>query len=85
VDQFQLGTSVGAEGLLEGDLLFFRTVGEPATSTMPLSSTLAPTHVAIAIGGDRFVHAPSSTGSVRVERLDARYWSARYLGARRVR
>ena len=28
-------------------------------------------HVAIAIGGDEFVHAPSSTGVVRVERLSS--------------
>ena len=43
-----------------------------------------PTHVGIAIGGDQFVHAPSSTGVVRVERLSASYWSSRYLGARRI-
>lgn len=70
-DQFRLGKPVNAEQLEAGDLLFFTTVGP------------GPTHVAIAIGGDQFVHAPSSTGVVRVERLSARYWSARYLGARR--
>jgi cell wall-associated NlpC family hydrolase len=40
--------------------------------------------VGIAIGGDQFVHAPSSTGVVRVERLSTSYWSTRYLGARRI-
>jgi cell wall-associated NlpC family hydrolase len=71
-DQFQLGKQVKTEELEAGDLLFFTTVGPGAT------------HVAIAIGGDQFVHAPSSTGVVRVERLSARYWAARYLGARRI-
>lgn len=55
-----------------GDLVFFAT-----------SSTRA-SHVAIALGSGRFVHAPSSRGVVRIERLDAAYWARRYLGARRV-
>jgi cell wall-associated NlpC family hydrolase len=70
-DQFESGSVVKGE-LLAGDLLFFTTVAPGAT------------HVAIAIGGDQFIHAPSSTGVVRVERLSTSYWSARYLGARRV-
>ena len=71
-EQFEQGKSVkGGEELAAGDLLFFTTVAPGAT------------HVGIAIGGDQFVHAPSSTGVVRVERLSASYWSARYLGARR--
>ena len=71
-DQFQEGDSVKAGDLAAGDLLFFRTTAS------------GPTHVGIAIGGDQFVHAPSSTGVVRVERLSADYWSSRYLGARRI-
>jgi peptidoglycan DL-endopeptidase CwlO len=71
-EQFEQGKSVkGGEEPAPGDLLFFTTVAPGAT------------HVGIAIGGDQFVHAPSSTGVVRVERLSASYWSARYLGARR--
>jgi cell wall-associated NlpC family hydrolase len=70
-DQFEQGVSVRDSEVAPGDLLFFSTVAP------------GPTHVAIAIGGDQFVHAPSSTGVVRVERLSAKYWSARYLGARR--
>jgi hypothetical protein len=71
-DQFQEGNSVKDSELAAGDLLFFTTVAPGAT------------HVGIAIGGDQFVHAPSSTGVVRVERLSTSYWSARYLGARRI-
>jgi len=71
-DQFEEGKSVKANDLTAGDLLFFTTVAP------------GPTHVGIAIGGDQFVHAPSSTGVVRVERLSSTYWSTRYLGARRI-
>src|SRR5947209_2215009 len=71
-DQFRLGSSVSSDQLVAGDLLFFATT-DPGAS-----------HVAIAIGGDEFIHAPSSTGVVRVERLRSTYWSARFLGARRV-
>ena len=56
-----------------GDLLFFATQGASAS------------HVGMAIGGDEFVHAPSSRGEVRVERLSAPYWAARFVGARRMR
>jgi len=74
-DQFQLGKSVKTGELAAGDLLFFTTIA---------TSAPGPTHVGIAVGADQFVHAPSSTGVVRVERLSANYWSTRYLGARRV-
>jgi cell wall-associated NlpC family hydrolase len=73
--QFQQGKSIKGGKLTAGDLLFFKTAAV---------STPGPTHVAIAIGDDQFVHAPSSTGVVRVERLSATYWKTRYLGARRV-
>jgi cell wall-associated NlpC family hydrolase len=71
-DQFEIGTVVSLEDVMPGDLLFFTTVAPGAS------------HVAIAIGGGAFVHAPSSTGVVRVERLATRYWATRYLGARRI-
>jgi len=31
------------------------------------------------------VHAPSSAGQVRVERLESTYWAPRFLEARRLR
>jgi cell wall-associated NlpC family hydrolase len=71
-EQYRWGTPVPADQLAPGDLVFFTTT-DPGAS-----------HVAIVIGGDQFVHAPSSTGVVRVERLTAGYWSQRYLGARRI-
>jgi cell wall-associated NlpC family hydrolase len=71
-EQFRAGHDVPASQVEAGDLVFFTTVAPGAS------------HVGIALGGDAFVHAPSSTGEVRVERLNAPYWSTRFVGARRV-
>lgn len=67
----QFGTTTAVDATWPADLLFF-------TTTAP-----GPTHVAISLGDGRFVHAPSSRGVVRVERLDARYWRERFIGIRR--
>ena len=71
-DQFSAGQAVPPDQIAPGDLMFFTTVAPGAS------------HVGISLGGDEFVHAPSSTGVVRVERLSAPYWSQRFLGARRI-
>ena len=70
--QFEIGAGVEPARLLPGDLVFFSTVAPGAS------------HVGIAVGGDQFVHAPSSSGVVRVESLNSQYWSTRFIGARRV-
>jgi len=72
-EQYRQGRPVDPRELAPGDLVFFTTTEAGAS------------HVAIAVGGDEFIHAPSSTGVVRVERLSAAYWSQRYLGARTMR
>jgi cell wall-associated NlpC family hydrolase len=69
-EQFLTGQPVG--DIQPGDLVFFAIDGERVS------------HVAIAISSTTFVHAPSRRGSVRVDRLDADYWSRRYAGARRL-
>ncbi|MBA3297235.1 MAG: C40 family peptidase [Acidobacteria bacterium] len=71
-DQFKVGGNVSPADLRPGDLVFFSTTAAGAS------------HVGIAVGGDAFVHAPSSSGTVRVERLAATYWGSRFIGARRV-
>jgi len=71
-DQFNTGTPVDRKTLEPGDLIFFTTI-EPGAS-----------HVGIAVGGDEFVHAPSTSGVVRVERLSSSYWAPRFIGGRRV-
>jgi cell wall-associated NlpC family hydrolase len=76
-EQFQIGSHIDKGDVRAGDLVFFDTGGAG------LSGAHA-THVGISIGGDEFVHAPSTKGQVRVERLGSGYWSARFLEARRV-
>jgi cell wall-associated NlpC family hydrolase len=70
--QFEVGADVDPAALEPGDLVFFTTVAPGAS------------HVGIAVGGDQFVHAPSSNGVVRVESLSSQYWSSRFIGAKRV-
>lgn len=71
-DQFRQGVEVAADALAAGDLVFFSTEARGAS------------HVGMVIGGDSFVHAPSSRGQVRVERISSSYWASRFVGARRV-
>lgn len=71
-EQYDAGRGVPADSLAPGDLVFFSTVAPGAT------------HVGIVVSADLFVHAPSSNGVVRVERLSSPYWSSRFVGVRRV-
>ncbi len=71
-EQFTSGIKIKLASLVPGDLLFFSTTSNEVS------------HVGIALGDDRFVHAPSSTGVVRVESLKTTYWSKRFVGARRI-
>lgn len=69
---FTAGAAVDPADLQPGDLVFFATAGRSVS------------HVGIALGGDRFVHAPSARGEVRVERLASEYWASRFAGIRRM-
>lgn len=71
-EQFKVGSTIAMAELKAGDLVFFSTTASGAS------------HVGIAVGGDSFVHAPTTSGVVRVEHLGANYWASRFLGARRV-
>ena len=73
-EQYEVGDTIRPSDIKPGDLIFFNTKrsGDGAS------------HVAIAIGQDSFVHAPNSTGVVRIETLGSAYWGARYVGARRI-
>ncbi len=66
------GERIEPAQLKPGDLVFFNTLRR------------AFSHVGVYIGNNQFVHAPSSGGSVRVERLDQAYWTRRFNGARRI-
>lgn len=71
-EQFDVGRRVSPDALAPGDLVFFSTTAPGAS------------HVGIAVSADAFVHAPSSSGVVRVERLSSPYWHSRFLGIRRI-
>lgn len=72
-DQYLRGAGISRRELQPGDLVFFSTVAPGAS------------HVGIMIDAERFVHAPSSRGVVRVERLTLPYWDRRFVGVRRLR
>lgn len=71
-DLTSVGTEIPPDRIQPGDLLFFSTVSD------------GPSHVAIAIDREKFVHAPSSRGVVRVEQLRSIYWASRFIGSRRI-
>jgi len=56
--------------LRPGDLVFFNTRNQ------------AYSHVGIYIGDSRFVHAPSTNGRVRIDRLGDNYYAQRFEAAR---
>lgn len=64
------GQPIGSADLRTGDLVLF--------------GTGRPTHAGIYVGNGQFVHAPSSGGDVRLDRLDGPYWSRQPLAARRI-
>jgi len=68
----QLGVSVKKSELQVGDLVFFNTLGRRFS------------HVGVYIGENQFVHSPSAGGVVRVENMNAAYWTKRFTGARRL-
>ena len=68
----RVGTAVSIDQLKPGDLVFYNT----------LRRTFS--HVGIYLGNNRFIHAPSSGGGVRIEDLTTPYWTQRFSGARRI-
>ena len=64
------GRPVNRRDLRPGDLVFFNTRGAPFT------------HVGVFIGDERFVHAPSTSGRVRIDRMNAPYYAQRFHAAR---
>lgn len=69
----ELGGSrrLNASALQSGDLVFFR-------------SGRHVSHVGIYVGEGRFVHAPNSGGTVRLDSLDGAWWREHFVYGRRV-
>ena len=72
--QYACGFSVTKSELIAGDLVFFNS-----------NSTSGVAHVGIYIGNGQFIHASSGKAySVTISSLTDDYYTAHYLGARRV-
>ena len=65
------GPRIEPRQLAAGDLVFFGDKGNVW-------------HVGIYVGEGRFVHAPSTGGTVRLDHLEVPYWRDHYTGAKRV-
>lgn len=72
-EQSRVGQAVPRSQLKKGDLLFFATRGGRRVG-----------HVAIYIGDNKFIHASSGGGRVKVDSLTG-YYDRRFVGARRVK
>jgi cell wall-associated NlpC family hydrolase len=72
-DQAQFGARIGRSELQPGDLVFFTTGRSSAIS-----------HVGIYAGRGEFIHASTRSRRVKFDRLDNKYFRARYVSARRV-
>ena len=66
--QYGYGIAVPRDQLAPGDLVFFDGLG----------------HVGIYIGGGQFVHAPHTGDVVKISSLSDSWYSATYVGARRL-
>ena len=67
----RLGPAVAPRAIAAGDLVVFGPAG-------------SVNHVGIYVGEGRFVHAPSSGGTVRLDRIDGPYWRDHFQGGRRI-
>ena len=70
-EQLHVGIPIARRDLRAGDLVFLHLAHQEL-------------HVGIAIDGSRFVHAPSSGGHVRIDSIEASFYSRRFFAARRV-
>jgi murein DD-endopeptidase len=71
-DLRRLSRGISRASLRRGDLLFFNQEGKRSS------------HVAIYLGNDRFVHAPSSGKLVHIANFASDYWQKHFEEARRI-
>jgi cell wall-associated NlpC family hydrolase len=71
LEQLGAGTSIGRGEVQTGDLVFLHLAHKEL-------------HVGIAIDNQRFIHAPSKGGYVRIDSLAAPPYAKSFMGARRL-
>lgn len=71
-EQRRRSVPIRPEELRRGDLLFFDQDGKKNS------------HVALYLGGGRFVHAPSRSKTTRTDALSSAYWRRHFSEARRI-
>ena len=69
----RIGIEIEMNDLAKGDLVFFDQEGKKSS------------HVGIYLGDGKFVHAPSTGGKVRADKIDLTYWRKHFTEARRIR
>ncbi|MEX0999099.1 MAG: LysM peptidoglycan-binding domain-containing protein [Thermodesulfobacteriota bacterium] len=69
---YNAGTRVAKSRLQTGDLVFFRTYAS------------YPSHVGIYMGNGQFIHASSGARKVSITSLNKKYYTKRYIGAKRI-
>jgi len=69
----RVGVEIALDNLAKGDLVFFDQEGKKSS------------HVGIYLGDGKFVHAPSTGGKVRADKIDLTYWRKHFNEARRIR
>lgn len=69
----RVGEKIDTHELQPGDLVFYNTLRRGFS------------HVGVYLGDNKFIHAPSGGGQVRIESMDMNYWKNRFNGARRIK
>lgn len=72
-EQARMGVAVSRGDLQPGDMVFFNTAGRRIS------------HVGLYIGNNRFIHAPRTGKRIEITSLGNKYWSSKYVTARRVK
>lgn len=70
---YNSGIRVAKSQLQTGDLVFFRTYAS------------FPSHVGIYMGNGKFIHASSGARKVSITNLNKKYYTKRYIGAKRIK
>ena len=68
----QVSQSIDMGNMQPGDLVFYNTRRRQFS------------HVGIYLGDNKFIHAPSQGGNIRIESMNVGYWRSRFDGARRI-